>query len=1653
MQPKTHHLYFCHLAGQPFDALSAQFPGASCHDFSGGSHDAPDTLERLALALHDGVRRALSEDGAPPVVQVVLDERQHALRAGAAAQLLSIRAEYPAFRGQAITVNPLETLASLASKLAANATARDPHVTLLYRGDARYALGWEEQPATDAPPPWRAGHAYLIAGGFGGLGRVLVDAIGAAGLGNRVVVAGRSSLDEDGRELIEHWAREGLPVSYVRADVAERAQVERLIGWTLAACGRLDGVMHCAGVIRDNLLVRKPADEFRTVLAPKARGAVNLDDATRRVPLSFFALFSSVSSVLGNAGQTDYAAGNGFMDGYARLRAQAVRDGLAHGRTVSVNWPYWRDGGMRMDDARIERMWRDGGMRPLSTPDGLQAFYRALALDAEQLMVVAGDAARLRAAARAPAAAERAVNADQVADARAVPAAASAPPAVRTPSLPLAARPGDAPQAAIRTHLTRLVAAQLGLAEHRVRADTPLGRYGIDSVMMMKVIAELETDFGSLPKTIFFEYQTLDELADYFVEQHGDRVAARWSAADSDARSGSQRGSDSGTRRASGDREPAHADAAPVPIPIPAPVPASMPVPTVQATPAVTPPKLAFDARSHEPSQAPSAPLRRAAGDGDLIAIVAVAGRYPGADSVDAFWTQLARGYDGITEVPADRWNADDYYAAAPETGKSRCKWGGFLSDVASFDPGYFGMTPREAGVIDPNERLFLQIVQHLFDSGGLTRRRVAERYDWRIGVFVGAMYQQYAAFDSNPVSESLTSIASYGSIANRVSHVFDLRGPSVALDTMCSSALVALHYARESLLRGECRGAIVGGVNLSLHPKKYVGLGVSGMLASAPERRSFGGGDGYLPAEGVGAVLLRPLRDALRDGDDVLAVLRSTHVVHSGGMSPYATPNLKSQVALIEENLDKAGVCATSIGYVEAAATGSALGDAIEMRALGKVFAQPGVPRAIGTVKSNIGHAEAASGMSQLTKVLLQLRHRKWLPTPPIGTPNPEIDWRGAPFSLVHTLCDWPEPVADADINADADADAGCAPPLPRRAAIDSFGAGGTYAHAIVEACAVATKPADADADADGAAQLVVLSAQSARALAALARLHRDWLREPRDLTFARYARALRHERDALTHRVAFVVPDKRALLAELDAYCAGASACVPGARFEGHGDTAPGQWLAAAPQPADRLDRLTALAAHWAGGGDVDWRDLDGTVSEPPVGLPLYPFDRVRCWVEPPETPAITATTAAVRPWISDAAAPGSACTVDALRTLLAEITGLPTHDWDADRALSDYGLRSISFTLLHQALAERFGEIAFEDLRRCTSMREIARAYAGRPASAARRAREGGGRRYPELVALNSGMAGRPVFWIHAGIGGVEVYQTLAQHVERPFFGIQARGYMSERAPLHGLQAMAAYYCHLIVAQQPDGPYSLGGYSLGGALAYEVARQLQELGEAVDSLVMIDSLDGDAMKESSVSTKTLYLQAANMAIGAMRRDDVEQALHAMIHQDDIAADIDDDAFLDTVVEAAVARGVDASAAQLAQRIRHNAAVQAAYDPAGFDLLPLPRPDALAAYYLRNRGGDYFGPLKPYLFVRGESSRLGEADYLRGWRRALPTLSVIDVDARCHMLMLSAQPSLDQVIDACRRIYSSAAGTGAQRALEPGAAPAEGVHETAHA
>jgi acyl transferase domain-containing protein/thioesterase domain-containing protein len=421
------------------------------------------------------------------------------------------------------------------------------------------------------------------------------------------------------------------------------------------------------------------------------------------------------------------------------------------------------------------------------------------------------------------------------------------------------------------------------------------------------------------------------------------------------------------------------------------------------------------------------------------VAIVGLACRFPGADNPDAFWRILQNGVDPITEIPASRWNIDEFFDPNPGMpGKMLTRVGGFLENVDRFDPEFFGIAPREASSIDPQQRLLLELTWEALESAGLTRADLATS---PTGVFVGISGGDYGRLQTAPSDgiDPYTAAGNAHSIAaGRLSYVLGVRGPSIAVDTACSSSLVALHLACQSLRVGECRTAVVGAINLILSPLGHVIASKAMLLAPDGRCKTFDAkADGYVRSEGCGVVVVKRLSDAQADGDRVLAIVRGTGVNHDGRSAGLTAPNGLAQEELIRQVLTVSGVEPADVTFVETQGTGTALSDPIETLALAAVHAgrPTNQPLYLGAVKTNVGHAEAAAGMAGLIKTILALRHAEIPPNLHFSEPNPHIPWGEIPIRVPVARTPWPSEAAR------------------RIAGVSAFGFSGTNAHVLLEA------------------------------------------------------------------------------------------------------------------------------------------------------------------------------------------------------------------------------------------------------------------------------------------------------------------------------------------------------------------------------------------------------------------------------------------------------------------------------------------------------------------------------------------------------------------------------------------------------------------------
>ncbi|MCI4065665.1 acyltransferase domain-containing protein [Micromonospora sp. R77] len=496
-------------------------------------------------------------------------------------------------------------------------------------------------------------------------------------------------------------------------------------------------------------------------------------------------------------------------------------------------------------------------------------------------------------------------------------------------------------------------------------------------------------------------------------------------------------------------------------------------------------------------------------GSAEPVAIVGMAARMPGAADLDAYWDLLRDGLDGVARG-----------GGSARIGSPRPH--GLLDEVDGFDAAFFGVSAREAPHLDPAQRVLLEAAWSAVEHAAVDPRTLAGT---RTGVFVGVGTGDYArlqAATGAPAGPHTATGIAPSIIANRVSYALDLRGPSVAVDTACSSSLVAVHLAVRALRAGDAEAALVAGVNLILAGDVTDVLADAGMMAADGRCKTFdAAADGYVRAEGCGALLLKPLTAALRDGDTVYAVIRGAAVNSDGRSNGLTAPNGAAQAAVIRAALADAGVPATGIDYVEAHGTGTPLGDPIEVAALCEVLGPgraPDAPFLVGSVKTNIGHAEAAAGVAGLIKVALMLHHGAVAPHLHLRRPNPGLV--AGPYRVPTAPGSWPER------------------DRPLRAGVSSFGFGGTNAHVVVEA-APASRPA-APAP-PRAAHVLPVTAVDPTALRALAGRYAAHLRARPGLSVADLAHTARVGRAAHRERAVAVVADRDSALAALDAVAAG--------------------------------------------------------------------------------------------------------------------------------------------------------------------------------------------------------------------------------------------------------------------------------------------------------------------------------------------------------------------------------------------------------------------------------------------------------------------------------------------------------------------------------
>ncbi|MBN2532031.1 MAG: SDR family NAD(P)-dependent oxidoreductase [Spirochaetales bacterium] len=846
---------------------------------------------------------------------------------------------------------------------------------------------------------------YLITGGMGGLGNIISRYL-AEHYHSRLLLVGRSPVNDRIMTQLKKLRESGGEAEYMDINIATKDGAKKIISGIKKTYGSIDGVFHCAGINRDSYIQNKTAEEIDAVLAPKVYGTVFLYEALKNETLDFIMYFSSTAALLGNAGQSDYAYANSFLNNFTEwlIAARDVKTAL-----IAVNWPLWRDGGMRVNEEYQKLTEKLSGMLPLPGEAGIEALNNALCYGKGTLAVLYGNPQKIN----------QVLGFSRGLDMK----------NDRVENNGVNDNNFNKTGVNVNTILNDLIQLALKLAHinsDTIGADDDIQEFGFDSVAITAYTNEINYKYNlELTPAVFFELDapTIRALATYLINEYKQEFNLYY-----------EKTVKSGT-------------------------PFEQPV-------TVTTGKIKNRFNPAGPGQADQI-QKPDITEKESIAIIGLHAIMPQSEDAGEFWKNIEEEKDLVTGIPGSRakWLA----------GIKQARYGGFMKEIDKFDPDFFHISPREAKIMDPQQRILLESVWKVIEDAGYNPRELAGK---NVGMFIGVSSSDYydLLLKNSITIDATGSLGISNSIrANRLSFQYDFHGPSEPIDTACSSSLVAIHRGIEAIRSGTCEIAIAGGVNVITSPTLFNTFYAAGMLSDDGKCKTFDShADGYVRGEGAGLVVLKSLGKAEQDGDDIYACITSTMVNHGGRAKSLTSPNANAQARLLVEVYRRAGIEPDTVTYIEAHGTGTTLGDPVEINGLKKafkeLFLQSGKPEpakpfcGLGSVKTNIGHLEAAAGIAGVVKVIMAMKNKKIPASINYNTLNPYIDLKGSPFYIVHRTKEW-EHIVDKT-----------GKPVPRRAGISSFGYGGSNAHIVLEEYQGNTfKPADRDAP-----RLIVLSARN---------------------------------------------------------------------------------------------------------------------------------------------------------------------------------------------------------------------------------------------------------------------------------------------------------------------------------------------------------------------------------------------------------------------------------------------------------------------------------------------------------------------------------------------------------------------------------------------
>ncbi len=711
-------------------------------------------------------------------------------------------------------------------------------------------------------------------------------------------------------------------------------------------------------------------------------------------------------------------------------------------------------------------------------------------------------------------------------------------------------------------NILEIVSEILSIDKENIELDVENSDYGFDSISTTDFINRVNEKYNlELTPPIFFEYSTLGSFIQYLLDKHLDQIIKVYGNS------------------------------------------CKLVTPEVEATNA---------------SEVNESLLKNKYGENqnrdEPVAIIGMAGIMPQSDSLQEFWANLELQKDLITEIPEDRWDWREYFGdPVNAANKTRIKWGGFMKNVDKFDPLFFGISPREAENMDPRQRICLKTVWETIEDAGY---KASDLSGTKTGLFVGVgssdYYDLLNQYGIDIQAQTATGV--FNSIlVNRISYILNIHGPSEPVDTACSASLVAIHRAVESIRSGESDMAIAGGVNVMVSPNLYITLNKSGMLCEDGRCKTFDkSANGYVRGEGCGSIMLKSLSKAQLDGDNIYGVIKGTAVNHGGHANSLTAPNPNAQADLIVDAWRKSGIDPATVSYIETHGTGTSLGDPIEINGIKKAFdhlyekwgkTSAEYPHCgLGSVKTYIGHLEAAAGVAGVLKVLLSMKYKKIHGNLHFNELNPYIELESSPLYIISKTHKWEK--IDNDI--------------PRRAGVSSFGFGGVNAHVLIEEYEHLPRKVNMS----NQPQVIILSARNEERLKEYAKKMADFL-EKTDADFVDIAYTLQCGREAMEERLAFVASSIHEAKEILSQYCQGKTdihnlylgnlkkrKSMLGFLVEGKDGEEFFEILI-------KNKKLNKIAQIWVWGMEANWELNYSTYRPRRISLPTYPFADERYWI----------------------------------------------------------------------------------------------------------------------------------------------------------------------------------------------------------------------------------------------------------------------------------------------------------------------------------------------------------------------------------------------------------------------------------------------------